>query len=99
MDLVDQARAEVAALEAKAQMKGITVKLLLQKLQALVRADKTVLAGAIVSGAVALAAAFKFHVSGEAVAVISTIVNVGLAWFVNQNYKAKLAAAKLLAKE
>jgi hypothetical protein len=91
--MFDQARARLAALHARLQMKGITVKQLLRKLQAFVKADKTVVAGVILNAAVALAAGFHYHVGGQAVAVISTIVNCGLAFFVAQNFKARLAAA------
>lgn len=95
MEAIDQARAIAAALHAKVEMRFPRLKSILRRLQVFVEADKAVVVGVLMQGAVALAGAFKLHLSAEAVAVVMTIINIGIAYFVQQNYKAKLAAAKL----
>jgi hypothetical protein len=67
---------------------------LLEKLQAFVRTDKAVISAVVVQAAMALAAAMKFHVSAEGVAVLTAIVSIGLGYFLQQHFNAKLAAAK-----
>jgi hypothetical protein len=65
---------------------------IIQFIQKLVAADKTVLVAAAVQAAVSLVAGLGFHLDGAAVGVISALIAAGLGWFVNAHFALKLAA-------
>lgn len=99
MGIYSQARAEVAALKAQLEMRFPSVKSILAMLQKFVRADKAVVIGVALQALALLAAAFKFHVGAEGVAIEATVINIAVAYFLSRDFKAKLAAAKLSPKE
>jgi hypothetical protein len=70
------------------------IKSILPLIQKLVRADKSVVVGLLVQAGVALSMALGFHAKGSAVAVVSTLVNLAVTYFLNRNFNHKLAAAK-----
>lgn len=70
------------------------LKKLLAALQGLVKRDKAIAVGVLLQAAVALAGALHYKLNGPEVAIVSTLINVGVGYFLAAHFAAKLAAAR-----
>lgn len=61
----------------------------LSLIQKVVQSDKSAIVSTIVTGAVALVASFKLHLSAEDVAVLTSITTAGVGWFLHQKLNVK----------
>ena len=67
---------------------------ILSMVQKVVSEFRALILAVVVNALVALIGSFGFHMSGESIAVITSLVSAGLAWFVGEHFAAKLAAAR-----